>query len=186
MSISDHVALLLNFVMLGVAVIALQVSVNAYEDAHAALTAADNQFRLEQRAWVGPVGVVQPELKETNAFSISTVIGNSGKTPALKFENKYSWTIMLNTGVFNPTYANTQGVPSSGTIFPNGQLMLISVPVPLTKQYLDLVTSGQAVLYVYGELTYNDVFNRTHHTHFCSFYDKSLKPGVCNTYNDVD
>ena len=148
LEISDYVVLFVNFVMLGVAVIAVQVSVISYWDAHAATIATQNQFRLEQRAWVGPVAIIQPDFKVSDAFTISTLVGNTGKTPALNFRNKYTWLIMLKAGTFKPNYDNPQGVPSSGTIFPNGQLTLISAPTPLRKPYLDLLTTGQAVLYV--------------------------------------
>jgi hypothetical protein len=141
-------------------------------------------FQLDQRAWVSPVAIIQPEFKETKPFSITTEIGNSGKTPALNFSNKYSWNIILKTGKFQPVYQHVEGVPSSGTIFPNQQLELISIPTPL--EHFDLVISGRAVFYVYGELIYDDVFKQTHHTHFCVFYNETLKPGVCSTYNDAD
>lgn len=150
------------------------------------LQATIDNFHLEQRAWVGPVAVIQPEFKETDSFSITTLISNSGKTPALNFRNKYSWLMMSKEGKFQPSYRGYQGVPSSGTIFPNGQLNLISSPTILRKQQIDLVVSGKTVLYVYGELLYDDVFGQTHHTHFCNFYDKTLKPGVCGIYNDED
>lgn len=159
---------------------------NTVGQANAAFKSTVDQFHLEQRAWVGPTAVIQPEFKETDSFSISTLIKNTGKTPAVNFRNKYTWMIILKKGTFQASYKDPQGVPSSSTIFPDGQLMLISVPTPLPKEYLNLVVSGKAVLYVYGELIYDDIFNQTHHTHFCTFYDQSFKPGTCSTYNDVD
>jgi hypothetical protein len=158
----------------------------AVGQANRAFDSTVEQFHLEQRAWVGPVAIIQPVFKDTDSFSISILISNSGKTPALKFGSRYSWNIILKTGVFQATFDRPQGIPSSGTILPNGELTLVSSPYPLRKQSLDYVTSGKALLYVYGELAYDDVFNKTHHTHFCTFYDQTLKPGVCNTYNDVD
>jgi hypothetical protein len=151
-----------------------------------ALDATIAQNQLDQRAWVGPVGIIQPDFKGTSAFSISTLISNSGKTPALNFRNKYTWVIMLKKGIFKATYKNPQGVPSTSAIFPNDRLTLISIPIPLRSEFLDLITRGEALFYVYGELTYDDVFRQPHFTHFCMFYDSTFKPGVCQTYNDAN
>jgi hypothetical protein len=148
---------------------------------------AHSNFLIDQRAWVGPTSVIQPEFKEPNSFSITTLIANTGKTPARNFRSKYSWNIILKDGPFQPNYDSLQGTLSNSVIFPNGQLALISVPIRLDEANLNRVTvTGEAFLYVYGELTYDDIFQSTHTTHFCMFYDRSLKPGTCSTYNDAN
>jgi hypothetical protein len=43
-------------------------------------------------------------------------------------------------------------------------------------------------LYTYGQITYDDVFDRTHETDFCFRWDPKLGAGFtrCDTFNEVN
>jgi len=57
----------------------------------------------------------------------------------------------------------------------------------VTKQALDSLRTRSGVLYVFGEILYDDIFNEHHRTTFCYFMHQSLAGfSACDTYNDAD
>ena len=58
----------------------------------------------------------------------------------------------------------------------------------LNEGDMGLVESGTFIFYVYGELTYDDVFGQLHHTIYCFKHDPGRTPGLsnCADFNDAD
>jgi hypothetical protein len=51
--------------------------------------------------------------------------------------------------------------------------------------FVDLSKQG-VITYIYGIISYNDVFKTVHETRFCYFIDSTLTVQVFNKYNDAD
>jgi hypothetical protein len=163
--------------------------------AEKALDATINQFHLDQRAWLGPSEILPPAfnekgklvfLKEGEQASFSCLIINSGKTPAKHVIQRASYISIPLKEAFVPRYP---GTPSNvGVIQPN-QKMRMQTPNTerVTTSIINGITTGTFRLYVFGSVTYEDVFGNAHHTTYCLYLFKDLTNFVpCSTYNDAD
>ena len=96
---------------------------------------------------------------------------NSGKTPALKFKGRITAQDLPKESQFYPDYrALPLGANETvGVILPNVSMILNTVPrgKKLEQEVVDGIKNGTIILYVYGELTYEDVSGRPHTTDFC-------------------
>jgi hypothetical protein len=157
-----------------------------------------DQFRLEQRAWVGPVEIGPPPYEEGGKKvyiklgekpKFSFVIANSGKTPALKFTSKITSHVYRSTEEFVPYYEKPTTIPTVGTIYPGVRMSLNTLESTGVAEpfHVSTLSSGEYIFYVYAQITYEDIFGTPHKTTFCVFVDKTLTQMLsCNTYNHGD
>jgi hypothetical protein len=90
---------------------------------------------------------------------------------------------------FDPIFPPPQLPRSIDVLQPNMQTTLIGTPRPvaLTESDIAALKSGDAVIYIFGKLSYDDVFGRTHHTTFGVYIGRDLKTvNTCQTYNEAD
>jgi hypothetical protein len=211
MSISDHVAVLLNLVLLGVAVFALQISVAAYTDAqksgdeqlkalaaarqaiidtgdeqvHAlegarsTLSAVADQFRLEQRAWVGPTNIVLGEMHAPDPIKASVTILNSGKTPAFEMRVRYilhasDTPLAVQAYAKNPV-EKLKGRGAVSTLFPNAQMQLAPTTGTTDALGIQSVENGRKFLYLFAWVWYIDAFDTPHETRICAQWQPKSK-----------
>jgi hypothetical protein len=154
------------------------------------LNASIESSRLDQRAWVG-TGDAVFTFSPTEPPKAQVTMKNTGKTPALQVAHSIGWvelskdkTLTLEDIKYLPNMQNmqdaicfpTQSVPLD---IQNGQ-------IPPTGS-IDLLKSGEDIVYVFGKITYADVSGKQHWTEFCMFVDKDLVHGeVCKIYNTTD
>lgn len=146
---------------------------------------------LDQRAWVGPTSFIRPAdgskyFKEGSQPSFGVVITNTGKTPALKINVMMQRHTFPKDTPFKDTYNDTGGPSSTSVLFPGQTFNLTTMPEPnpLTARQVEMVTTGEFTLYVYGIITYEDVFETTHQTTFCGYLTTDLtRFQACSTYN---
>lgn len=171
---------------------------NSVKEAGKSLDASIEQFHREQRAWVGIGGITaHPESFHVGDHAFVNIsFKNTGKTPAKN---------ILITVVKDPV---PRGIPPRfsyegekvaryGLLPPNGDnfaSLSIANSIstkearPLTAQVLDTLVSGGTIVYIHGQLSYQDIFNRDHWTTFCYFL---LNPqdvvtfGACPEHNDT-
>src|ERR1700732_562742 len=190
MSIRDHVASLLNLVLLGVAVFAFQIAVIAYVDAHTSgdeqlkalaaarqaiidtgsqqvhslesarttLSAVADQFRLEQRAWVGATNIILGEMQAPNPITATVTILNSGKTPAFKMRVRY-FLHASDTPLAVQEYARNPieklaGRGGVSTLFPNSQMQLVPTTGTTDALGIQSVENGRKFLYLFAWVWY--------------------------------
>ena len=149
---------------------------------------------LDQRAWVGNTEVLPPifadgnkavYLKDGQETSFTTFIMNSGKTPAKNVTQSYSYRTLSSGVAFSLRYPGTDRM---GVIQPG---LRLQVTTPTTerasKVQIDTYRTGENVLYLYGRITYDDVFDKPHSTTFCMRLLRDLTAFTdCDTYNDAN
>jgi hypothetical protein len=153
---------------------------------------SEKTFRNEQRAWIGAIMVTNAVFKEDAIPSYSIIVINSGKTPALHVHS-----ITMNKSrpkgekiEFDYPPIIGKQINSDMVLQPGAQSSLNNGPSEagtLSKAQADIVASGDYWWWIYGKMTYQDAFKRTHHTKFCFIMTPDLKYGQpCDTYNEAD
>jgi hypothetical protein len=163
-----------------------------------AIKATQEATRQDQRAWIG-IGQItaKPEsFHEGDQATITISLKNTGKTPAKS---------MLLTAVKDPRTKGAspifsyegEKVARFGLLPPNGDNfvrlsvandLLTKEPRAMSKPELDSLVSGQVVIYIHGQLSYKDIFDREHWVTFCYFL---MSPsdiasfGACSEHNDA-
>ncbi|MEW6600932.1 MAG: hypothetical protein AB1499_08170 [Nitrospirota bacterium] len=179
------------------------ISSDSAKQAKDALDATIDNFRLEQRAWVGVEGVLPPEYKDGNKkiyvksgqpMKTGVTIKNTGKTPALKIQSIVSMFYWMSNHKFVPTFdKQVKGAerPSTTVLQPGGTYILIAPPIPeegvINEADIANITNSRQILYIAGKITYEDVFNRQHSTFFCMYLTPTLTNfSHCNGHNEAN
>jgi hypothetical protein len=167
------------------------------EQSKQAIDASIEISRRDQRAWVGITEIIPPwrdpannplYIKEGSNFGASVTIINSGKTPALNIRSKIRLMAFPRNHKFAPDYGNVQG-QSVGVLQPQGKFKATSLPSyqPVNASDITSLKNSAMILYLYGEIQYEDIFKISHRTTYCSFLAQTLDSFVVNsTYNDAN
>lgn len=167
----------------------------------AALDATIENFHLEQRAWVGPTIVSYPThivngnkvyVKEGEKFATVIAVKNSGKTPARDVRT-VTTVFFEKTGTILKQLVpiNVKDLQGVGILQPGANLELNAVfPTNggvISKNDIEEITRGKAVISIVSEISYEDVFKKSHFTKFCF----QLSPDLavfhgCNKGNDAN
>lgn len=159
------------------------------ENAKKSIEIMQSNIRLEQRAWVGPVEAIMPKAGEKPEPHLGVKIMNSGKTPARRLLTKISTQYLPAEAEFAPSYKDDSVKPGVSVIQPGMRINLFSLATlgVMTPQEIDGVRTGRNILYLYGLITYEDIFGRPHSTRFCLYLQSDLSGfSACSTYNDAD
>ena len=162
----------------------------AADNAKRSIQATEKAMRLDQRAWVGPVRISPFELRPEEVIpTIFIIVRNSGKTPSMGMTSATAMQFVNPGQSFEPILNKAPTPAPVDIIQPNGELYL---PVDLGTTRLNdaainRLRSGESTLYVFGEITYSDVFGRAHFNRFCMFVAHDLKTlNSCATYNEAN
>jgi hypothetical protein len=162
------------------------------DNAKASLDATIANARLDQRAWVAEIALQMDSPEVGKIMHGYVAWSNSGKTFAKKVEPSCHF-------IFVPTAITSEdalkGLVGNGTIertsigvlAPNAQYKtpLESKMVPTEDDKAKI--SGSWYTYVWGEMTYVDIFGHSHSTVFCSSRQGSSGDFVqCPFHNDAD
>jgi len=150
---------------------------------------------LDQRAWIGPIGMSDPQfsengqsvyLKEGNTSTFVTSISNTGKTPSALGSIRSSFRVLPRGAKFTPRYP--EAARNLGPIWPGHAVRLVSPQTEVMGNIaLQAYKSGSSVLYVFGEIVYPDVFKKIHTTRFCVYLVPNLAGFTdCDTYNEIN
>ena len=147
-------------------------------------------LRLDQRSWVGAVGVRESEIKEGVPLQLGVIIKGGGKTPATNVKIRTAWSIFLREDKFCPVYKNNPVsiLDSRAVVFPDMEMPFDTAADDFPQGIISQLMTGTMVLYHYGAIDYDDVFTppTAHCTTFCYAYTVDLKtPQICDTYNQV-
>ena len=143
--------------------------------------------RLDQRAWVGGTEVIKPEIRADAGLIFGVRIGNSGKTPALKVQSRLRVLSAPSTTPFSPTFGTVPGIVSNTAMQPGMTAILFTSPMILNTRQLEQIKSGDRMLYLYGRIAYEDIFQKPHRSFFCVFLTKDTTAmQSCDTYNDAN
>ena len=151
------------------------------------LDASIEQTRLDQRAWVGPIETIVPPIGSTDHYGV--LIVNTGKTPARKVFARISTKYIPTRSTFTATYIRNVGQPSISVLQPNMRLQVMSLAYPqlINAREQAGIVSGDSTLYMYGIITYEDIFKKTRKTTFCLRMTRQMNRFEgCDTYNDAN
>ncbi len=153
--------------------------------AEASLNATIAQSQLDQRAWVGAKAMELSVFAADKPITGVALISNSGKTFALDTVIRV-WIHPFTKRVNQLPKPMLKEV-SPMVIFPN-QETLIFVSTPEAPQEADIaaIRDKKIILYLYGKITYLDVFRKPHTTEFCGFFDGKKNFTACTFGNTAD
>jgi hypothetical protein len=163
------------------------------------LAQALEMSRNDQRAWVGALGGVSlSEIREGIAPAGNATIKNSGKTPALHVETHVICRLQPQTEEFEAFYPppEAQEPPRSRMVLQpqTEQQLPFRAASALTKEDIDDIISRTKILYIYGKVSYADVFRQCH----CSTFAYRIRlfkteegkltalGYILDTYNEAD
>ena len=127
-----------------------------------------------------------PDLEPRPDFFVRLHVTNSGHTPALNFHSEIVLHSLTKDETFQPVYDALVETPSRGVIQPSEVLFLQSNKYPITQPQIDWVRDGRYILYVYGRMSYDDIFHVTHYTTFCKEILSESLARDCGTYNSAN
>jgi hypothetical protein len=165
-------------------------------------------MRKDQRAWVAAVtGVPEtPSSGTGRLLKIPIEIKNTGKTSARDVKVEVVARIVKNGDDPHCEYGNqVVGTSRATKVFlPNAPRTLYGVILSappnektpaqarvVSPDEIQQLTDGREFFIVYGRVSYRDIFNQQHWTHFCSWGSLSTKPAMfssasCWAYNEID
>jgi len=156
------------------------------------IKATQDQFRRDQRAWIGIANPIIDRgvlLKEGEYSRFEIIVTNSGKTPAKNIE---SWItdkeLPVGKKLVFKKPISIIGIQSKTVLLPNAKIRFaINTDRRITKEDIERIKSGKSFLYVYGKITYQDVFGKEHYTTFCEVLEPDLiDMADCGQYNDAN
>jgi hypothetical protein len=114
-------------------------------------------------------------------------LANTGKTPALNVDQRISYRTLPKDVPFSPKYPTPP--ERIGVIQPASRFKWETpVTEKALKEQIGTYQTGDNVLYLFGEVAYDDIFGtQRHHSEFCMFMLKHLGTFVdCPTHNNAD
>lgn len=149
---------------------------------------AQEAMRLERRAWLFVTETRVGELQAGKPLSIIIGFKNTGRTPARNVQIATCIDALPKGQVPEPNLEKTQ---SRGIIPPNGTLFVTigagrKNAEGVTESGLQAILAGELVVWVYGTVTYEDIFETRQATMFCYMLQPDGKTfGAADMYNDA-
>jgi hypothetical protein len=162
-----------------------------------ALNTTVEQFRLDQRAWLGVTrynsstasGNESPYIEPDKEVRFIAQFTNSGKTPAKTTETDIAFQFLPKGVSPKPTFGqpNPSRTRSTLVVQPGATHFIQSLPTKFSAPQIEAARQQQLILYVYGRILYQDVFDKQHSTEFCAYIDPRLIAfESCASYNNAD
>jgi hypothetical protein len=153
-----------------------------------AMSIREAAFR-DERAWVAPLSNDSP-LTVGSPISINIKILNSGKTFAKNCKAVGHCVALIPPSSPDMSILNSNGnAPSSIPLFipPGQQIALPSAASThvILQATLNEIQAGKLRMYIFGKISYDDIFNRHHWIEYCYLYDPKMsrwiETGNCST-----
>lgn len=158
------------------------------QQAEKSLLATIRNAQLDQRAWIGIDNIEIPRMGEV--FEINVRFRNTGKTPATKVSYMAARDGVKKGERLSITYPPNKKPSSQGLVPPNGAFHAVYPPrqgePPVDQSFFNFIASEEVTIYVYGKLTYSDIFSCGHWLTFCYRLEPNAKGwAACVNYNDT-
>lgn len=147
-----------------------------------------SEMRLDQRAWVGIDKLDKFDFKPGPEFSIPLDMINTGKTPAVHVKTKTALKSLKKGDAFVATYTGhpTPYKESNSVVLPQQHMTMSTPLIDVSAAQYDDIKNGRGILYAYADITYNDIYGKSHETTFCvMYYPELTAPSPCDVYNDA-
>jgi hypothetical protein len=158
-----------------------------------AIKTTQTQMRLDQRAWLVATAISLGTVEDGKPITYSAMGVNTGKTPGRKviIHNHASFSAIEIKTEKDLTSKVVKVAPSSvGLVAPNSPFSSTQEEVPAENVPLVKSRLGEhGCSYVWGEITYEDIFHSQRISTFCSY--RCLRPGYenlrwCKFYNEAN
>ena len=151
------------------------------------VTASQQSFRDDQRAWVGLENFSLTSFEQGKIVITVNVI-NSGKTPAQDLFSTNKMTVLpVRVSAAEPVMLPIEWAPGPA-LPPQGRYQVtLSAPGGISIHYQS-IKDGSKFLYLLGELKYDDVYGQGRSTKFCvTLTDPETKQlSFCNFFNGMN
>lgn len=148
-----------------------------------------SEMRLDQRAWVGIDRIDKFDFKTRPEFSIPLDMTNTGKTPAVHVKTKTALMSLEKGQNFVATYPGppTSYRESNSVVLPQQHMTMSTPPINVSTTQYDDIHNGRGILYAFADITYDDIYGKSHETTFCVMYYPGLTgPSPCDVYNEAN
>jgi hypothetical protein len=158
---------------------AAEANKKAVELAAQSIKATQEQFRLDQRAWISVSKGSLMEPLDAKKISFKFIVKNSGKTPALRVKiNHKAWIKSAAGQILTKKESMSTREISYG---PGDEQPTYMVwKKPLSQQQIDDMQSGKVIFFVEVEFIYFDIYDakKPHHTRSCFYYNPKVEGGL--------
>lgn len=147
----------------------------------------------EQRAWVGMsrYEMIPPgPIKANVSYTIRPVIANDGRTPGFNID--YRFALETRPDDLPPTFQYFAQKGMSALMLPSQLMAGLDVTTPkFPDDFIKNLETGKEHIYIFGRVTYDDVFKSPHTTTTCAVYlpqygTFATPGGECGAYNNAD
>jgi hypothetical protein len=155
--------------------------------AKAALDASIERDRRDQRAWVGAVRPLAPELKTGVKTHFGITLMNTGKTPARKAISYVVARSVKEGESLTISYPNPP--PQKSVTILSPQMPMTTYDPNMTRTFthdeVEDIKNKRVTVYLFGKVSYEDVSKQAHCLTFCYWLSSDLRLGhVCEIYNE--
>jgi len=182
-------------------IVSVALSISAVKQAGRAADAASRQAEIaadteirQLRAYIYVLGMPFKNFGATKPVETGVIAKNGGETPASQVVNTIYMAVLKYPLDVNVTTFQVAPQTKATRSFLYRDMELdtsIVSPRLLSDQETALVTDGRTQrIYVWGEITYSDAFEKQRYVHYCYNFDG---PGIaagnvhlCDQYNDAD
>jgi len=149
--------------------------------------------RLQHRAWLGVEKALHKPITAGEKIECELHFTNTGNTPAINVSAVY--TVLSGTKDFDVvSYVEShtgrfdRGIPSRGPVPPNATVLVKALyGEAITEDTAAKVKNGKLVFYVFGDITYDDIFGERHQTRYCFIVDPATAGlRTYKEYNSMD
>lgn len=152
----------------------------------AALNATVGLMENAQRAWVGAIPPVGVETAEPG-LTVTVGLKNFGQSPALHVAHNLHLRTQPCDQPFIPDAPPAKEPGSRGVLQPGQALAAVIVADPRFIEQMPDIKLGSTSLYVFGEVTYGDIFGEHRETRFAYVLRPDLSAWeVLDAYNSAD
>jgi hypothetical protein len=143
----------------------LSLMENANNTALKSLKINEDTVKCQLRAYVDVHSIsVSPSILESLDNKITVSIKNSGQTPAYNLKHIFKYKVAY---LEETNFEDQLDVPFlSNVVLSAGATAQSTNTMQNNQIYRDFIKNGSHALYVYGEITYSDVFNEVHYSKY--------------------
>jgi hypothetical protein len=130
------------------------------------------------------------ELQNGESLSWTIKVVNSGKTPAKNINAYFTFSMDVTPLTENPIINQTKDYQHSlqSSIVSGGKELHLRQKINLNSEQINAYIKNNSRLYVWGYVTYQDIFNENHKLNFClNNTDPTFTTlGFCKTHNSLE
>lgn len=147
----------------------------------------NEQFALENRAWITVDGVDRGEFQVGEKTKIVVAFINSGNTPAINMGG-ISHSGFLKIENFAPVCVDSDAITNIAVLGPGDKNAFTGyTKKQLSKDDIDSLNNRSLRYYVWGYIYYDDIFGRKHLTEYCFVSRPDIKDfNSCDCCNSID